>query len=97
MPVKDPQRSKKITELERESAQKSQAQIFMETPYRNTKLAEELLQKLQPQTLLSFAVMLTTAEEFIQTKTVIDWKKSELPDLHKKTTVFLLQVQKKKS
>lgn len=64
-------------------------QIFMETPYRNNKLVEELLKVLHPETKLCIACDITLENEYIQTKTIADWARN-LPDLHKRPTIFLL-------
>ncbi len=64
-------------------------QIFMETPYRNNKLMEELLKVVHPETKLCIACDITLQNEYIETKTIADWATS-LPDLHKRPTIFLL-------
>lgn len=64
-------------------------QIFMETPYRNNKLVEELIKVLHPETKLCIACDITLESEYIQTKTIANWA-GNLPDLHKRPTIFLL-------
>ena len=64
-------------------------QIFMETPYRNNKLLEELMRVLHPETKLCIACDITLENEYIQTRTIAQWAKN-LPDLHKRPTIFLL-------
>jgi|TARA_B100000497_G_C7692563_1_gene421578 16S rRNA (cytidine1402-2'-O)-methyltransferase len=64
-------------------------QIFMETPYRNNKLMLELLKILHPETKLCIACDITLENEYIRTKTVADWV-GNLPDLHKRPTIFLI-------
>ena len=64
-------------------------QIFMETPYRNNKLLEELMKVLHPETKLCIACDITLENEYIQTKTIAEWARN-LPDLHKRPTIFLL-------
>jgi 16S rRNA (cytidine1402-2'-O)-methyltransferase len=64
-------------------------QIFMETPYRNNKLLEELAATLHPETKLCIAVDITLDTEFIATKTISQWK-SERIDLHKRPAIFLI-------
>lgn len=78
-----------INALENASKRDRSTQIFMETPFRNQKMLENLLQHLHPETLLCIAKNITATDELIQTKRVQDWKKN-LPDLHKIPTVFLL-------
>ena len=58
-------------------------------PYRNNKLVEELLKVLHPETKLCIACDITLQNEYIETKTIADWAKN-LPDLHKRPTIFLL-------
>ena len=64
-------------------------QIFMETPYRNGKLLEELINTLHPETKLCIAVDITLDSENIKTQTVAQWS-LELPDLHKRPAIFLI-------
>lgn len=89
LPAKPEARAKAIRELEARAQREDAAQAFIETPYRNTALLDTLLSVCRPDTLLSVAVDLTTAEEFIRTQPVIDWRKA-LPNLDKRPTVFLL-------
>jgi 16S rRNA (cytidine1402-2'-O)-methyltransferase len=77
--------------LENVSRRDHSTQIFMETPFRNQKMLENLLQHLHPETLLCIARNVTATDELIQTKRVQDWKRNP-PDLHKIPTVFLLSV-----
>lgn len=75
--------------LENASKKDRSTQIFMETPFRNQKMLESLLQNLHPETQLCIAKNITATDEMIQTKRVQDWKRNP-PDLHKIPTVFLL-------
>lgn len=90
LPIDAAERSRTIKLLESESAQKSCTQIFIETPYRNNQLLETLLKTCNPQTRICIGVDITAPTESIITKTVVDWKK-QLPQLHKRPAVFLLQ------
>lgn len=90
LPARDPERSRRIAELEGESARNRQTQIFIETPYRNSALFNALLLGCRPKTRLCLATDLTLAGERIATRRVSDWKNSEAPDLDKRPTVFLL-------
>lgn len=89
LPIDTAQRSKTIKDLEAESAKKNCTQLFIETPYRNNQLLETLIKTGKPNTLLCVAADITGATEFIQTKTLADWKK-QLPDLHKRPTIFCM-------
>ena len=90
LPQREPERSKKIAELERESGRQNQTQLFIETPYRNTAMYEALLAACRPATLLCVAADLTLATEMVATRRVADWRKSPPPSLDKRPTVFLL-------
>ncbi|TAI49087.1 SAM-dependent methyltransferase [Flagellimonas allohymeniacidonis] len=90
LPIEGPERKAMIKKLERTSRETGQAQIFMETPYRNDKLLKELTRTLQKNTRLCVATDITLPTEFIQTKIVHEW--SELnPDLNKRPTIFIIQ------
>lgn len=89
LPVTPPERKKMLQNLERNAKNYHQTQLFIETPYRNNAMLADLLATLSPQTMLCVASQLTTAEEFIKTKTIAEWKRAELPDLNKKPTIFL--------
>jgi 16S rRNA (cytidine1402-2'-O)-methyltransferase len=88
LPVKQPARNQKIKFFEKRSSQEKQTQIFIETPYRNKQLFDELCKSLLPSTILCIATDITSPDESIKTKSVKDWKQ-KTPDLHKKPTVFL--------
>jgi 16S rRNA (cytidine1402-2'-O)-methyltransferase len=90
LPIERAARAKRIKELETESAQRKQTQIFIETPYRNNPMMQDLVKTLAPHTRLCVACGMHTPEQWIQTKPAFVWAKS-VPDLHKKPTVFLLQ------
>jgi 16S rRNA (cytidine1402-2'-O)-methyltransferase len=89
LPVPSPERKKKIRQLEEESQRKNQTQIFMETPYRNDALLKDLLETLQPATLLCIACSLTLGDELIRTQPVAAWKK-HFPALNRRPAIFLL-------
>lgn len=89
LPKERPERIKKIRELESFVYSKSQTQIFIETPYRNMHLLEDILATCNPNTKLCIACDITLPSEFIKTKKVVDWKK-EMPALNKRPTVFLV-------
>lgn len=89
LPVKDPARNKKISELEQVSKKQNQTQIFIETPYRNKTLLEELLKTCGKNTLLCIAQNITGQDAFIKTCTIDEWKKIK-PELGKQPAVFLL-------
>ncbi|MCV9388519.1 SAM-dependent methyltransferase [Reichenbachiella ulvae] len=77
----------KIKSMEKDAVQNRQTQIFMDTPYRNQKLFEELLIACSGETQLSVAKGITGEDEYIKTKRIKDWKKESV-DLHKVPTIF---------
>jgi 16S rRNA (cytidine1402-2'-O)-methyltransferase len=89
LPIEKAERVKRIKELEKEVLTKKQTQLFIETPYRNNSLLEDLLKNLQPDTQLCVAANLTQPNQFIRSTTVQNWK-TNLPDLHKQPAVFVL-------
>jgi len=88
LPIDKIERQKSLKNLEK-SAQKLQTQIFMETPFRNNQFLEDILQTCQGNIKLCIASNVSAGDEFIQTKTISEWKKQK-PDLHKKPTMFLM-------
>ncbi|MFN5425218.1 MAG: SAM-dependent methyltransferase, partial [Bacteroidota bacterium] len=89
LPIDAIERKKKIKELEATSAREHSTQIFIETPYRNHAIINDILATCRPQTKLCVAVDLTGPEERILTRNISDWKKMEL-SYHKKPAIFLL-------
>ncbi|SFI65521.1 SAM-dependent methyltransferase [Nitrosomonas sp. Nm34] len=89
LPIKYELRLKTITQLEQESARFNQTQIFIETPYRNQKLLELLIQNCNEETDLCIASNLTLKDEYIATKKIKEWR-SYLPQINRRPTVFLL-------
>lgn len=90
LPVDEEARKRRIRELEAESARHARTQLFIETPYRNDRMFEALKATCDPETRLCVARDLTTADEWIATRRIADWKKTSAPDLSKRPTVFLL-------
>ena len=89
LPIEPGERSKKLKALEQRVYAENQTQLFIETPYRNHKMIENILQSCRPQTKLCIAANITCDDEYIQTRAVKDWK-GNLPDLSKITCIFLL-------
>lgn len=90
LPARDPERSKAIQGLEKESGRLRQTQLFIETPYRNSVLLQALLKTCQPTTRLCVASDLTLPSENIVTDSIGSWRKRSTPDIDKRPTVFLL-------
>ena len=89
LPIDANERIKKLKQLESRAYSEDQTQLFIETPYRNQKLAEDLLQHCKPQTRLCIAMNISREDEYIVTKTIKAWK-GKLPEMHKKPCVFLI-------
>lgn len=89
LPIDPEERAKKIKDLEQRAYAENQTQIFIETPYRNEKMLEDLTRVCKPQTHLCVAANITCLDEFIKTKTIKEWK-AKLPDLSKIPCIFLI-------
>jgi len=89
LPIDKVLRSKKIKELEAAAIKLDQTQLFIETPFRNNPMLEEILKTANPKTKLCIATDLTAPTEFVQAKTIAEWQK-KVPELHKRPTIFLL-------
>lgn len=89
LPIEPGERAKKLKMLEQRAYAEKQTQLFIETPYRNHKMVDDILQNCRPQTKLCIAANLTCEGEYIKTRTVKDWK-NRVPDLSKIPCIFLL-------
>ncbi|SHI31794.1 16S rRNA (cytidine1402-2'-O)-methyltransferase [Hymenobacter daecheongensis DSM 21074] len=89
LPIERAQRAGALRALEKQALTQHQTQLFIETPYRNMQLLEDLLAHLHPGTRLCIAANLTAPDEFIRTDTVAGWK-GKLPQIHKQPAVFLI-------
>jgi 16S rRNA (cytidine1402-2'-O)-methyltransferase len=89
LPIESSARKNAIKELEADSAKRNCTQIFIETPYRNNQLLQEMLATCKDTTQVCVAVDMTAATESIVTKSVADWK-NQLPELHKRLCIFLI-------
>lgn len=89
LPIDKAQRSKRIKQLESDAFTRKQTQLFMEAPYRNNQLLTDVLANCSAQTKLCIACNISAQDGFIQTKSIAQWK-SQLPDLHKKPTIFCI-------
>jgi 16S rRNA (cytidine1402-2'-O)-methyltransferase len=89
LPVADAERLKALRELEQQSRRLKQTQIFIETPYRNGRLVQSILEICAANTLLCIAAEVSLATEDIRTMTVAQWKKAPL-QLERRPSLFLL-------
>lgn len=90
LPIDKSERRSTLKKLERLSFDKNQSQIFIETPYRNNKMLEELCSSLGGNTRVCVACDITLPSEYIKTKTITEWKR-ETVDLHKRPAIFIIQ------
>lgn len=90
LPIEPNERSKQLKELEGRIYSEHQTQLFIETPYRNHKMLDDILKACRPQTKLCIAANITCEGEYIKTRTVKEWKGTALPDLSKIPCIFLL-------
>lgn len=90
IPADKAARITRLKALEKQSAQFQETQIFIETPYRNQHLFDDILAHCNPTTRLCVACNISLEDEFIRSQSISQWKKTPAPDLHKKPTIFLL-------
>ncbi len=89
LPIKSSERISTLKKMEEISVSKNETQIFIETPYRNNVLLDDILRSCSSKTQLCIASELTLPAEFIKTLSIADWKNNK-PELHHKPTVFLI-------
>lgn len=90
LPVKPEERAERIRFLEKRSSREHQTQIFIETPYRNLSLFQDILKYCRLETRLCVAADLTLPTEYIVTRPIELWKNQPVPEIHKRPAVFLL-------
>lgn len=90
LPIDQQDRKREIKKLEKRSKEFQQTQIFIETPYRNNQLLNDLIKSLNPTTSLCVACDLTLPTEEIHRKSVQDWAQNKSFDFHKRPCIFLL-------
>ncbi|MFN4234889.1 MAG: SAM-dependent methyltransferase [Bacteroidia bacterium] len=89
LPIKPNERAAKIKQLETMSKHQNQSQIFIETPYRNNQLLEDIIKQCNENTLLCIACDIMLSSEFIKTQSIKNWK-NQIPNLHKRPCIFIL-------
>ncbi|KAA6350002.1 Ribosomal RNA small subunit methyltransferase I [termite gut metagenome] len=89
LPIEVAERSQKLKALEQRIYTENQTQLFIETPYRNNKMVENILNNCRSQTKLCIAANITCKNEFIKTRTIKEWQE-KVPDLSKVPCIFLL-------
>lgn len=90
LPVKEPDRSRAIKRYEARALAENQSQLFIEAPYRNAKLYEQLLKTCAPTTLMTIAVDITAPTELIITRPIAEWRKVSMPEINKRPAIFIL-------
>jgi len=89
LPIDKAEKKTALKSLEKLSQDKNQSQIFIETPYRNNKMLEDIIQALNPSTSICVATDITLPTEFIKTMRASEWKKLTV-DLHNRPTIFIV-------
>lgn len=89
LPIEQGARTSTLKKLEQRAYTENQTQLFIETPYRNHRLLDEILQTCRPQTKLCIAANLTCEDEYICTRTVKEWH-NHLPEIGKIPCIFLI-------
>ena len=89
IPIDKQERKSMLKRLEKLSFEQNQTQLFIETPYRNNKILEDICNTLHPQTSVCVACDITLPSEFIKTMTVAEWKMIKI-DLHKRPAIFII-------
>lgn len=89
LPIEPGERAKRLRQLEQRAYAEGQTQIFIETPYRNNRLVEDILRTCRPQTRLCIAADITCPGEYIRTRTLKQWQ-GHVPDLGKRPCIFLI-------
>jgi 16S rRNA (cytidine1402-2'-O)-methyltransferase len=89
LPIDKSERKKEIKRLERLSYEQNQSQIFIETPYRNNKMLDDICATVAPKTAVCVACDITLPTEFIKTLPAQIWAQKKV-DLHKRPTIFII-------
>ncbi|TYA57246.1 SAM-dependent methyltransferase [Formosa maritima] len=89
LPIDKAEKRKELKRLEQLSVNQNQSQAFIETPYRNNKMLEDICVSLNDHTLVCVACDITLPSEYIKTQTVNEWKKNSV-DFHKRPTLFII-------
>ena len=89
LPIDKAEKKTALKSLEKLSQDKNQSQIFIETPYRNNKMLEDIIQAVNPSTSICVATDITLPTEFIKTMRALEWKKLTV-DLHNRPTIFIV-------
>lgn len=91
LPVKNPERIQRIRFYEKRAITENQTQIFIEAPYRNMQLMEDMVNTCLPDTMLGIAADINLETEFIRCKSIKKWKE-KVPELHKRPAIFMIGI-----
>lgn len=89
LPIDKKERKTALKRLEKLSFETGQSQLFIETPYRNDKMLQEIVNTMHPETQICVACDITLPTEYIVTKSAKDWK-AHMPELHKRPAIFII-------
>src|SRR5574344_1475773 len=89
LPIEQEERAKRLKLLEQRAYAESQTQLFIETPYRNSKMISDIVKACRPNTRFCIAAGLTTANEYIKTMMVKDYN-GQISDISKTPCIFLI-------
>jgi 16S rRNA (cytidine1402-2'-O)-methyltransferase len=89
IPIDKGEKKTALKNLEKLSQDKNQSQLFIETPYRNNKMLEDIINAVNPSTYICIATDITMPTEFIKTMRASEWKKIKV-DLHNRPTIFII-------
>ena len=89
LPIDKKARIQRLKQLESRASSERQTQIFIETPYRNNQLVQDMVATLKPDTLLCIASELTADTESVKTLPIAEWAKKQI-DINKRNTIFLI-------
>lgn len=89
LPIDKAEKKAALKNLEKLSQDKNQSQLFIETPYRNNKMLEDIIQAVNPSTYICIATDITLPTEYIKTMRASEWKKTQV-DLHNRPTIFII-------
>lgn len=90
LPIKSDARAKAIKFFERRAVTEHQTQIFIETPYRNRSLFDDMMKVCTPLSMLTIAVDLLSERQMIRTLSIAEWKKRGAPSFDKRPAIFIL-------
>jgi 16S rRNA (cytidine1402-2'-O)-methyltransferase len=90
LPVKPAERVQALRRFEKRALTENQAQIFIEAPYRNIKLLDDMLKTLAAETMLTIAADITGPEEYVVSAPVKVWRSRKSPDINKRPAIFII-------